>query len=96
MSSDGILTDGPLAQYVSSDTIDLANWLHHINFDILFYAIILHVVAIIAYKIKGKPRPKMVKQSPVANTRQYWSTFPIIVPQFLRYLPTTIVGAYSQ
>lgn len=58
MSSDGILTDGPLAQYVSSDTIDFANWLHHINFDILFYAIILHVVAIIVYKIKGKPLVK--------------------------------------
>ncbi|TMP64149.1 cytochrome, partial [Pseudoalteromonas sp. S1609] len=27
MSSDRILTDGPVAQYVSSDTIDFANWL---------------------------------------------------------------------
>jgi len=54
MSSDGILTDGPLAQYVSSDTVDFANWLHHLNFDILFYAICLHILAIIVYRIKGK------------------------------------------
>ncbi|MBB1351252.1 MULTISPECIES: cytochrome b/b6 domain-containing protein [unclassified Pseudoalteromonas] len=58
MSSDGILTDGPLAQYLSSDTIDFANWLHELNFDILLYAIGLHVLAIIVYRIKGKPLVK--------------------------------------
>ncbi|MDO6548857.1 cytochrome b/b6 domain-containing protein [Pseudoalteromonas carrageenovora] len=58
MSSDGILTDGPLVEYVSSDTVDFANWLHHLNFDILLYAIGLHVLAIIVYKFKGKPLVK--------------------------------------
>ncbi|MBB1386129.1 cytochrome b/b6 domain-containing protein [Pseudoalteromonas sp. SG45-5] len=58
MSSDGILTDGPLVEYVSSDTVDFANWLHHLNFDILLYAIGLHVLAIIFYRIKGKPLVK--------------------------------------
>ncbi|MBH0058066.1 cytochrome b/b6 domain-containing protein [Pseudoalteromonas sp. SWXJZ94C] len=58
MSSDGILTDGPLAQYVSSDTVDFANWLHRLNFDILLYAIGFHVLAIIIYRIKGKPLVK--------------------------------------
>ncbi len=58
MSSDGILTDGPLVEYVSSDTVDFANWLHHLNFDILLYAIGLHIAAIVVYKIKGKPLVK--------------------------------------
>ncbi|WP_166421122.1 cytochrome b/b6 domain-containing protein [Pseudoalteromonas sp. Z1A8] len=58
MSSDGILTDGPLTQYVSSDVIDFSNWLHELNFDILLYAIGLHVLAIIVYRIKGKPLVK--------------------------------------
>jgi len=54
MSSDGILTDGPLVEYVSSDAVDFANWLHHLNFDILLYAIGLHIAAIVVYRIKGK------------------------------------------
>lgn len=54
MSSDGILTDGPLAKYISSDTIDLATDLHHLNFDILMYAIVIHVLAIVIYRLKGK------------------------------------------
>ncbi|ASM48362.1 hypothetical protein PESP_a0073 [Pseudoalteromonas espejiana DSM 9414] len=73
MSSDGILTDGPLVEYVSSDTVDFANWLHHLNFDILFYAICLHVAAILVYKIKGKPLVKAMitgKQSHHESTNQ--------------------------
>jgi cytochrome b len=58
MSSDGILTDGPLVQYISSDTVDFANWLHGLNFEILLYAIGLHVLAIIVYRVKGKPLVK--------------------------------------
>jgi cytochrome b len=58
ISSDGILTDGPLAQYVSSSTVDFANWLHSVNFDILLYAIGFHVLAIVIYKLKGKPLVK--------------------------------------
>ena len=87
MSSDGILTDGPLAQYVSSDTIDFANWLHRSNFDILFYAIILRVVAIIAYKVKGKPLVKamitgnktLTTQSSEPNTKSPWLAWGIFI-----------------
>lgn len=58
MTTDDILTDGPLVQYVSNNVVEWAGWLHHTNFDFLFYAIILHVVAIIIYRFKGK---KLVK-----------------------------------
>ena len=44
MTSDDILTDGPLVKYVSTDTVEFAGWLHHLNFDILLYAIVLHVL----------------------------------------------------
>jgi len=58
MTSDDILTDGPLVEYVSSQVVEWAGWVHHNNFDLLFYAIILHVVAIVIYRLKGK---KLVK-----------------------------------
>jgi cytochrome b len=90
MSSDGILSDGPLVQYVSSDTVDFANWLHHLNFDVLLYAIGLHVLAIIFYKIKGKPLVKaMVTGSKENNTSEKgaltkapwlaWGVFTVLV-----------------
>jgi cytochrome b len=72
MSSDGILTDGPLAQYVSSNTVDFANWLHRLNFEILLYAIGFHVLAIVFYKIKGKPLVKAM----VTGTKQQQSPQP--------------------
>lgn len=68
MSSDGILTDGPLAQYVSSSTVDFANWLHRLNFEILLYAIGGHVLAIVIYKFKGKP---LVKAMVTGKKRQH-------------------------
>ena len=58
MTTDDILTDGPLVQYASSQVVEWAGWVHHNNFDLLFYAIILHVVAIVIYRLKGK---KLVK-----------------------------------
>jgi len=58
MTTDDILTDGPLVQYASSQVVEWAGWVHHNNFDLLFYAIILHVAAIVIYRLKGK---KLVK-----------------------------------
>lgn len=58
MTTDDILTDGPLVEYVSSQVVEWAGWVHHNNFDLLFYAIILHVVAIVIYRLKGK---KLIK-----------------------------------
>ncbi|WP_213611610.1 cytochrome b/b6 domain-containing protein [Pseudoalteromonas sp.] len=96
MSSDGILTDGPLAQYVSSNTVDFANWLHRLNFDILFYAIGLHVAAIAFYKIKGKPLVKAMitgekalpstKQEPV--TKAPWLAWGIFITLLVAIMTT--------
>lgn len=90
MSSDDILTDGPLVEYVSSDTVDFAGWLHHINFDILFYAIILHVVAIIIYRMKGKP---LVKAMITGNKEQQSSgqTKPVTKAPWLAFVIFTVL-----
>ncbi|TMP43762.1 cytochrome [Pseudoalteromonas citrea] len=58
MSSDDILVEGPLVQYVSYAWVELANDLHRDNIDLLLLAIGLHISAIAFYRIKGK---KLVK-----------------------------------
>ena len=61
---------------------------------------VFDVVSAIDGKIKKlrtkPPKPKMVKQNPVANTRQYWSTLLIVEFQVSRCLPTTKFGACLQ
>jgi len=74
MTSDDILTDGPLVEHVSSDTVEFAGWLHHLNFDILLYAIVLHVIAIVIYRIKGK---NLVKPMLTGNSEQVAVTEPV-------------------
>lgn len=86
MTTDDILTDGPLVQYVSSNVVEWAGWVHHKNFDLLLYAIILHIVAIVIYRIKGKNLVKAMvtgykeKQSPAQTnqvTKAPWLAFVI-------------------
>ena len=74
MTSDDILTDGPLVAHVSSDTVEFAGWLHHLNFDILLYAIVLHVLAIVIYRIKGK---NLVKPMLTGSSDQVAVTEPV-------------------
>lgn len=57
-ASDDILSEGPLAQYFSADTVSLMTWLHSVNFDVLLWAIGLHIIAIAAYKLKKQPLVK--------------------------------------
>lgn len=57
-ASDDILSEGPLAQYFSADTVSFLTWIHHVNFDVLLWAIGLHVIAILAYKLKKQPLVK--------------------------------------
>ncbi|TGE83721.1 cytochrome [Pseudoalteromonas sp. KS88] len=71
MTTDDILTDGPLVQYASSNVVEWAGWIHHNNFDLLFFAIILHIVAIIIYRIKGK---KLVKAMITGRAEQTQSS----------------------
>jgi len=53
-TTDDILVDGPLVQYVSYDLVELAGSIHHSNIDFIIAAIGLHILAIIAYRLKGK------------------------------------------
>ncbi|MFT5806127.1 MAG: cytochrome b [Moritella dasanensis] len=57
-ASDDILSEGPLAQYLSADTVSFLTWIHHVNFDVLLWAIGVHVIAILAYKLKKQPLVK--------------------------------------
>jgi cytochrome b len=57
-ASDDILSEGPLAQYFSADTVSFMTWLHSVNFDVLLGAITLHIIAIVAYKLKKQPLVK--------------------------------------
>ena len=54
MTTDDILTDGPLVQYVSYDWVEWASSVHHQNFDFILAAIALHIAAIVIYALKGK------------------------------------------
>jgi len=54
LTTDDILTDGPLVQYVESSWVEVASYVHKLNFDILLYAIVLHILAIVVYRIRGK------------------------------------------
>lgn len=54
MTTDDILMEGPLVAVVSSDWVELAGTLHHANIDFLIAAIVVHIVAIVVYRLKGK------------------------------------------
>lgn len=54
MTTDDIMVDGPLVQYVDSAWVSIASEWHEVNFDILLIAIIVHVLAIVIYRMKGK------------------------------------------
>lgn len=54
MISDDILIDGLLVVYVLLDIVEFVGWLYYLNFDILLYVIVLYVLVIVIYCIKGK------------------------------------------
>ncbi|MBE0364727.1 hypothetical protein PULV_a2482 [Pseudoalteromonas ulvae UL12] len=58
MTTDDILTDGPLVSVVDSSWVELASSLHRLIFDGLLIAIGLHIVAIVIYRLRGKPLVK--------------------------------------
>lgn len=53
-TSDDILVQGPLYNYVSSSTASLMTTIHKWNEKALFILIALHLVAIVIYAVKGK------------------------------------------
>ncbi len=52
MTTDDVLTEGPLYSKVPSDWSSLASWLHHNNFDLLLILIALHVAAALFHGVR--------------------------------------------
>ena len=54
-ANDDIMTEGPMASMVGKARSDWFTHLHHLNFDVIEIAVVLHVLAIIAYRVlKGQ------------------------------------------
>ncbi|WP_281645658.1 cytochrome b/b6 domain-containing protein [Parendozoicomonas sp. Alg238-R29] len=53
-ANDSILTEGPLAQFVSGDTSDWLTTIHSLNFDILLWIIGFHVAAVLFHTMIHK------------------------------------------
>ncbi|ADN74966.1 cytochrome B561 [Ferrimonas balearica DSM 9799] len=52
-ATDDILTEGPLYGLVSSDTASWLTWLHKQNFNLIIAVVVLHLSALLAYRLKG-------------------------------------------
>jgi cytochrome b len=50
-SNDDVLTEGPLALTVGKDRSDWLTHIHHVNFVLIEIVIVLHVLAIITYRV---------------------------------------------
>jgi cytochrome b len=50
-ANDDILTEGPLARIVGKDRSDWLTHIHHVNFVLIEIVIVLHVLAIITYRV---------------------------------------------
>jgi cytochrome b len=54
-ANDDVMTEGPLAHVVGKDRSDWMTHIHHLNFQILELVLLLHVLAIVAYRVlKGQ------------------------------------------
>ena len=54
IESDEFFEYGPLAAYVSDDTIGLMTWLHHLNAKVILLLVVLHIIAILFYLLWKK------------------------------------------
>lgn len=52
MTSDDVMTEGPLYSVVSSDWSSFASWFHHTNFNLLLALIAAHVAAALFHGLK--------------------------------------------
>src|SRR5580658_9434209 len=50
-SNDDVLTEGPFAQTVGKDRSDWLTHIHHVNFTLIEIVIVLHILAIITYRV---------------------------------------------
>jgi cytochrome b len=52
MTTDDVMTEGPLYAVVSSGWSSLASWFHHFNFNLLLALIAVHVLAAVVHGLK--------------------------------------------
>lgn len=72
MSSDEVFVDGPLVPYISNQLVSEASALHQSNFDWLVAAIGIHMLAILIYRLRGKPLTRAMisgYRSPIKNAK---------------------------
>jgi cytochrome b len=50
-ANDDVMTEGPLALIVGKDRSDWLTHIHHLNFYVIEIVVLLHVVAIVAYRV---------------------------------------------
>jgi cytochrome b len=50
-ANDDVLTEGPLARIVGKERSDWLTHIHHLNFNLIEIAVVLHVLAIVAYRV---------------------------------------------
>lgn len=53
LASDGFFYEGPLARVVGSDVAEQMTDVHELVFDILVIAVLVHVLAIVLYRLRG-------------------------------------------
>ncbi|WP_163936653.1 cytochrome b/b6 domain-containing protein [Paraferrimonas sp. SM1919] len=53
-ASDDVFVEGPLYAYASDELASTMGWLHHNLFDVIMVLAALHIVAIIAHRLKGE------------------------------------------
>lgn len=84
-ANDDILSEGPLALYVSSNLSSTLTEIHALNFNIILGAIILHLVAVLVYLLKqnnlispmfhGKKRLENTPAPRLTNSIIAWGIF---------------------
>ena len=50
-ANDDVMTEGPLARIVGKDDSDWLTHIHHLNFIVIEIAVVLHVLAIVTYRV---------------------------------------------
>lgn len=65
-ASDGIFTDGPLVEWLGSSWSDRLTLWHHYFFDLLLILIVVHLLAVAVYRLRGK---QLIKQMVTGGMR---------------------------
>lgn len=77
MNTDDIAFDGPLYDYVSEQTVEMAGFIHEIAFNALLIFVALHIAAIVVYRMRGKNLVKAMisghgDKAPSAAPKPLW------------------------